>query len=341
MIKIEAFYYDGRSSARIPVSVSFQASGAVVIQGETTRVDTRLEDLTISARLGNTHRSLFLPDGSKLETGDNDAIDNVCHAFAKNPWHAVLHKLEQRWLYVLSAIVIAAGFIWAGIEYGVPVAALWTAKAIPPSVEQKVGEQGLTSLDHWLFSESEIGPDEQNRLQQRFSQLITKAAGGPYHYRLLLRGSQKMGANALALPGGIVVVTDGLVELAENDDQIMAALAHEIGHVEYQHGIRSILQDSLTAILMIGLLGDISSVSSLSATLPTVLVESRYSRQFEQEADLYAVELLQKQGIAPEQFVEILALLEKSHGTGFEFDYLSSHPAMDKRIAIIESLKER
>ena len=337
MITIKAIYYDGRSSAQIPVSVLFDATGAVVIQGEILSVNTSLDKLTISARLGNTHRSLFLPDGSKLETDDNDAIDRICHEHAKNPWHAVLHKLEQHWLYVLSSIIIAVGFIWAGIEFGVPVAARWTAKAVPLNVEQSVGEQALASLDHWLFTKSEIDESEQRHLQQRFKQLVPKTAS-PYHYRLLLRDSNKMGANAMALPGGIVIVTDDLVELSENDDQIMAALAHEIGHVEYQHGIRSILQDSLTAILMIGLLGDVSSISSLSATLPTVLVESRYSRQFEQEADRYAVELLQKQDITPEQLIRILTLLEQSHGAGFEFDYLSSHPAMDKRIAVIQSL---
>ena len=147
-----------------------------------------------------------------------------------------------------------------------------------------------------------------------------------------------MGANALALPGGSIVVTDGLVQLAENDEQIMAALAHEMGHVDYQHGLRSALQNSLTALLMAGLLGDITSVSSLSATLPTILVENRYSRKFELEADAYAVALLQSQQIDPEQLVRMLVLLEHTHQTAKKFDYLSSHPETNKRIARIESM---
>ena len=120
-----------------------------------------------------------------------------------------------------------------------------------------------------------------------------------------------MGANALALPGGIIILTDELFKLAENDEQVLAILAHEIGHIEYQHGLRSLFQDSLTALFLAGLLGDMSSVTSVSATLPTILVESRYSREFEQEADQYAVHYLNAQNIEIEQFIRILTLLEQ------------------------------
>ncbi|MDD2761252.1 MAG: M48 family metallopeptidase [Methylomonas sp.] len=338
MITIKAIYYDGRSSTQLPVLVTFETSGVIVIEGETLRLTTHFNRTTIASRLGNTRRSLFLADGAKLETDDNDAVDSVCREFGQNPWQAILHRIEQRWLYALSAVVVGITLTWAAIAFGVPLAAFWAAKALPVGVEQQVGEQTLASLDNWLFTASEIGDAEQAQLQQRFSQI---AATAPGPYRLLLRNSKKLGANAIALPGGLIIATDALVELAENDEQMLAVLAHEIGHVEYRHGIRSILQDSLTAILMIGLLGDASSISSLSATLPTVLVESRYSRQFEQEADRFALNLLREQGIDAEHFARILTLLNQSHHSDTEFDYLSSHPATNKRIEIIRSLESR
>lgn len=339
MITITAFYYDGRSSARTPVSVSFSTSGQVLIDGENLSLTTRFDQLTISARLGNTLRSLFLADGAKLETDNNDAVDRVCHHFARHSWQTRLHRWEQRWLYVLSALVISVLLIWTGIEFGVPLAAKWAAKGVPLSVETQLGEQTLSNLDKWLFSESQLDAARQQQAQQRFAE-ITYDLSNASHYRLVLRNSKRMGANALALPGGIIIATDALLELAENDEQLLAVLAHEIGHVEYRHGIRSVLQDSFTAALMIGLLGDISSISSLSATLPTILVESRYSRQFEQEADLYAIKLLRKQHIAIEQFIRILSLLEQPGHSDIEFDYLSSHPAMSKRINLIKSMHD-
>jgi len=335
MIKIKAFYYDGRSSAQIPVSASFDISGVVKIEGKTLNLTTSFDKLSVTARLGNTRRSLFLEDGAKLETEDNDAIDRICRQFAQGRWQAVLHRIEQHWLYVFLALAISVLSIWASIEYGVPVAAKWAAKSIPRSVEEQIGVQALANLDDWLFDKSNIDIAKQKRLQQRFSQ-IASTKSDEYRYRLLLRDGKKLGANAMALPGGIIIATDALVELAENDEQLLATFAHEMGHVVYQHGIRSLLQDSMTAVLMIGLLGDISSISSLSATLPTVLVESRYSRQFEQEADRYAIERLHEQQIDTKHFVRILTLLKQSHHSDTELEYLSTHPNINKRIELIK-----
>ncbi len=323
---------------RLPVEIDFYESGKVVIRGESLELKTTVDELTIAARLGNTRRSLFLPGGAKLETEDNAAVDQVCTYFARNRWQSLLHSLEQHWLYVVVAFAVSVIFLWGGIEFGVPAAAKWVARGVPLAVEKEIGEQGLATLEEWLFTQSKIDGFRQKELQAHFQHITADLPH--YNYRLQIRSSEKMGANALALPGGIIVMTDGLVELAENDDQILAVLAHEIGHVEKQHGLRSVLQDSLTALFMAGLLGDITSVSSLSVTLPTILVESRYSREFETEADRFAVAFLRSKSIAETEFIRILTLLEQSHNMAVEFDYLSSHPAMHKRIAMIESLQK-
>lgn len=340
MITIEGYYYDGRSSARIPVVITFHRSGEVRIEGATLSLATRMDRLRIADRLGDTRRNIFLSGGGKLETEENDTLDRVCREFGQHRLQALLHRMEQHWRYVFLAIVVSVLFIWGGIEYGVPLAAQWTASGVPRDMEREMGEQGLVSLNQWLFVPSSLDAARQAQLRKKFRQLAAYSKAG-YHYRLLFRASRQMGANALALPGGIIVVTDALVELTENDKQILAVLAHEMGHVEYRHGLRSVLQDSLTALFMAGLLGDITSLSSLSVTLPTILVESRYSRQFELEADDYAVEFLQARQIDVRQFVRILTLLEGSHNTEAKFDYLSSHPDMDKRIARIEALRRR
>ena len=338
MIKIDGYYYDGRSSAQIPVVICFYESGEVLIHGDTLELKTSVNRLTIAARLGNTRRNIFLGDGAKLETEDNSAVDQVCAYFDKNIFHALLHRLEKNWPYALVALFVTVAFVWGGIEYGVPFAAKWAAKSVPHSVEQNIGEQGLETLDEWLFSPSAIDKIEQLRLQNRFKSLIA-ASEKKYSYRLMLRSSKQMGANALALPGGIIILTDDLFELAENEEQILSVLAHEMGHVQYQHGLRSLFQDSITALFMAAVLGDITSLTSLSVALPTILVESRYSREFELEADQYAVHSLQAQNIEIEQFIRILTLLEQPQISEYEFDYLSSHPAMHKRITTIEALQ--
>ncbi len=317
------------------VDICFHPSGKVLIQGIEQEIELTIDQLDISPRLGNTRRNIFLPNAAKLETDDNAAVDKVCRYFNKNPFQALIHKLERNAFHALIALVITIAFIWGGIEYGVPVAAQWVAKTIPYDIEQKIGEQGLETLDKWLFSASKLNIDDQQRLQNGFNQLLT-SVNRQYQYQLLIRNSQHMGANALALPGGIVIMTDGLFDLAENDDQILSVLAHEIGHIENQHGLRLLFQDSMTALLMAGLLGDISSVTSLSVAIPTILVGKRYSREFEIEADQYATAFLKAQNMQVEDLIRMLTLLDQTHETESEFDYIASHPAMKKRINLIE-----
>ena len=335
MIKIDCHYYDGKSSIQTAVVITFELSGEVLIDGKAIEIKTTFEQLKIAARLGNTRRSLFLANGAKLETDDNQAVDKVCAYFDSNIFHSLLHSLEKKWSIVFIALFITVTFVWAGIEYGVPFASKWVVKGIPYQLEQDMGEQGLETLDKWLFSKSLISKNKQAQLQKDFQALVATSKK-KYQYRLVLRNSKQMGANALALPGGIIIVTDALLKLAENDQQLLAVLAHEMAHIEYQHGLRAMLQDSITALFMAGVLGDITSITSLSVAVPTMLVESRYSREFELEADQYAIRYLQQQHIAVDHYAQILNLLEKPKNSAFKFDYLSSHPAMDKRIKIIQ-----
>ena len=83
-----------------------------------------------------------------------------------------------------------------------------------------------------------------------------------------------MGANAVALPAGIIIMTDALVELSENDEELAAVLAHEIGHVRNRHALRALLQNSVVAGSIILVTGDASSAGSIAAGIPTLLARA-------------------------------------------------------------------
>ena len=111
-----------------------------------------------------------------------------------------------------------------------------------------------------------------------------------------------------------MVLTDELVALAERDEELVAVLAHEIGHVVHRHGLRQTIQSSMLAISVILLTGDLSSASAFVAALPTALAESRFSREFEREADDYALEYLLAAGVSPTHFARMLSRLEEQAG---------------------------
>jgi Zn-dependent protease with chaperone function len=133
----------------------------------------------------------------------------------------------------------------------------------------------------------------------------------------------------MALPGGTVVVTDELVKLAGHDEEILAVLAHELGHVQERHGLRMALQAMGAGAILVALTGDLSSVSDLAAGLPAVLLQSGYSRSMEREADDHAWRGLNATCIAPQRFADILRRLDaKPTETGL----LDSHPGTAERI---------
>ncbi len=333
MIKLDAFYYDGASSTQHPVTVEFHDNGEVQVIGGNIDYRTHYSSIRISSRLGHTPRSLFLENGAKLEISDNDAIDQINRYFDRGFWAAWLDKIEKNASYVGLAVILTILLIWLGINTVIPFGAKIAANQVPDSFSKSIGQQTLQTLDDWMLKPSHLAPPRQRQLQHQFQLLLQNRTTPPI--LLLFRNSPEIGANAFALPGNIVIITDQLVDLAENDDQILAVLAHETGHVIQRHGLRSLLQNSVTALLLAITLGDLTSLSSIAATLPTVLLQSRYSRQFEREADQYAVTLLENQHRSPKALSRILTLLSKQQNSNSDFDFLSSHPALSERLKLI------
>jgi predicted Zn-dependent protease len=106
-------------------------------------------------------------------------------------------------------------------------------------------------------------------------------------------------------------------------------LAHEIGHLKYRHALRHILQDSATGLLIVFVTGD---VSSILGAIPTGLLLTKYSRDFEREADDFALQYLDRRGIDGKAFSDILLRMEKERpGTSDIPSFLSTHPSTEER----------
>ncbi len=329
MIEFDAVYYDGRTSARKAVRVR-GLSDSLHISGAEVNREVPVAEVSVDAPLPGAARALRLADGAQLQTRDYAAVDALFpRAHRLEGW---VHGLERRWPYALAGVAAVALFAWWLIVDGIPLAAKFAAGFVPINVEAKLGEQTLGAIDGPLCRPSKLDAARQQMLRDRFA-VLTAGLGDGYAYRLELRDCS-IGANAFALPGGTVLMTDALVKLATSDDQLSAVLAHEIGHVRHRHGLRLGLQAVGVAALSAAVLGDAVSISSLAVTLPTALLQSGYSREFESEADDYAFQRLKEVSITPRAFAEMMTLLEKEHArTGRDSkDYFSTHPATAKRI---------
>lgn len=331
MSAFDAHYYDGISSAARKVRVSVEPDARVRVLGEDIDRTLAREQVRVSARLGNAPRYLYLPDGAKCETAEHDAVDAL---FAHRG--GLVHALERHWLLAVGAAICTLVILWGGFTYGVPVLARHAAHAIPPSMESAMGEQSLRALDGQYLEPTRLPPQQREQVRAAFER-VAATLPPTAAVRLELRHSEDFGPNAFALPSGIVIMTDAMVELAGNEHEIMAVIAHEIGHVHHRHIMRSILQNSAVAVLVATLLGDVTSVTGLAASVPTFLVEQRYSRAFEYEADAFALAWMHANSIDP---VHLAAVLDRlAHEAGGDVEglarYLSTHPSMRERVQAI------
>ena len=192
----------------------------------------------------------------------------------------------------------------------------------------------LEILERSVFGASEISPARQDGIRRTFARLTLTPAAPGQRYDILFRKSRTFGANAVSLPAGTIVVTDDLVTPARDEREILGILAHEAGHVVNRHGLRQAFQSSALALLIAWYMGD---AGGLATALPTALLSSKNSRDFEREADAFAADQLRRNGIPPAYLAAILERLERAsrrggRGQPADPEYLSTHPGTDERI---------
>jgi len=344
MTGIRGSFFDGSRSGKQSAMLQY-AGGRVSVTGRdgaTLAGPQRLAEVDISPRLGNTPRFLRFADGGVFETGENVAIDGLVAGI--RPRSGLLHHFESRMGYVIVALVVTVGFVWTSIQYGIPAVAKYTAFSLSPESNRRLGQGTMALLDRFYVAPSRLSAERQQHLRERFLQFIPVADGMPVEIEFR-DGRAAIGANAFALPSGTVVFTDQLVRLAQNDEELLAVYAHEVGHLVQRHIMRQVLQNSALTAVVVAVTGDISSVSSLVAAVPVVVTQAGYSRSFEREADRYAVEQLRLQAVDVSHFATILQKIEVSHrcrGADEEEclrhvenqweKYLSTHPATRERI---------
>jgi Zn-dependent protease with chaperone function len=136
--------------------------------------------------------------------------------------------------------------------------------------------------------------------------------------------------NAFALPGGKVYLFSALLAKAENPDEIAGVLAHELGHLKHRDNTRGMIYNGGTSFLIGLLFGDVTGASALIFASRSV-VTSSYSREAEQAADDFSIQVMHRLGRSAKAMGELLFRV-----TGKEADrsitILASHPLTEDRL---------
>jgi Zn-dependent protease with chaperone function len=324
-------WFDAHSSAARPATLEWSAEGFWCLRCGETLLHLPPQAVQVSARIGSIPRRFDLQQAGEFETLDNDGVDTMLERFAPIATRGLVNRLERNWSVALVALVGVILCCAAIIRYGLPTLARWTAAVVPASADRALGERSLKIIDAGLLKPSTLEESRQAQLQERFEQMTRGIADG-HEYRLELRSAPSIGPNAFALPSGIVVMTDDLVQLSQDDEELEAVLAHEIGHVRNRHALRQMIEAAGISLVAVAVLGDVSSVTALASSAPALL-QARNSRQFEREADAVARQWLSEQHISQDRFDAMLCRLSAKTGAGSDGvgRYLESHPPVRER----------
>jgi len=326
---IPAAYFDGKTSRRYAVELMHH-NGLMVLSGEMRR-SFRLSDVQVLERVGNRTRKLAFPDGAYLEVNEAAAFDALLAEVGYRDPVAI--RMHHSWRWIIAAGLILIAIIVPGYLYGLPAAANQLAKRMPENVQRGIGREALGFLDQKIFSPSELPPERQQAIVARFGALALPREGTPT-YEILFRKS-RIGPNAFALPSGQIVMTDELVKMLGDDDAVMGVLAHELGHLHERHLLRRIIQGSVVGLVTLVVFGDASSVVT---AIPTAMLDMKYSRDAEREADNYAIAMMQENAISLNGLVLTFEKLGKKSPQMSA--YLSTHPPATERIERVRTAEQ-
>jgi predicted Zn-dependent protease len=336
-----AHYLDGQTAIRHPATVRLMREGVEVT---TARGWTRLwpyheirqtqgfyegEEVRFE-RGGDLPEALLVSDPAFLESLHEVAGQQ------SGRFHGPTGPGRRLRLTVLAAgaiiAITAAFYLW-----GIPALAAFAAPRVPVAWEEGLGRAVIDQLapaDRLC-----VDPRRRAPLEAIVTRLVAAAPTSPYRFRLLVVNRPEV--NALAAPGGYVVVFRGLLERTRTPEELAGVLAHEIEHVLHRHTTRALIQHASTGLLLAALTGDMTGPAVYALESARVLAQLQYSRHAEEEADVEGMKLLLAARIAPEGMLAFFEDLAKGDQARSVRTYLSTHPSTRDRIARLRALAAR
>jgi beta-barrel assembly-enhancing protease len=217
---------------------------------------------------------------------------------------------------IISFTAISAVFV--GVVLKAPE---WLAPLVPLSWEKQLGDAMVGDFGGRFCN----GPGGQEALDALVKRIEPGGRG------LKVRVANINMVNAVALPGGTIIIFRGLLQEAKSPDELAGVIGHEIGHVRNRDVMQSLLRQAGLSLLLGGIGGDAGGYAN-------TLVAATYSREAEAEADAFSIDLMTRANVSPKDTAGFFARLSEGEKTlgkaSAALGYLSSHPLSQSREAM-------
>jgi len=335
----EGHYLDGRTAARQRVTIRLMRQGLQVTTETGVSFFWRYRDVRQT-------QGFYAGEQVRLEKGEgipevllvsDPAFLSAAHRLGPD-LTGHLHDPARRSLRVALTVLAALGAVGASAAlylWGIPAVASLAASRVPVSWEERLGRAVMAHL----APPGKRCPDPARaRLIEEIGAALTgPLANNPYTFRVMVVNDRTV--NALAAPGGYVVVFRGLLERTQTPEELAGVLAHEFQHILKRHATRALLQRVSSGLLVAAMTGDASGLTAFGLESAAVLGELHYSRESEAEADAEGMRMLLRANIDPAGMITFFERLRRGGGRSPAlFRYLSTHPETDDRIRALKSL---
>ena len=305
MNSISVVFYDGVVSKPHQAQLSAVDMNSILIsyreQNDLRKKTFKLEQMNFIGALGKKCPVIELNNDARIEFQTIDIPEWV--PIPQKEFHQKIWKLERTPALILFSVVFVVALGFSTLKWGIPFASKVVAFQLPANTLQDIGQKAEDYIVNDWTGPSKLAQGQQAQIKQEYLSKI--AEGRPA--KIIFRDGGRIGANALALPNNTIIVTDQLVEMAHSDQEILGVLAHEQGHLVERHSLQQALSSLGFSILLVAVTGD---SGDLMTSLPVAILGAKYSRQFEQQADLYALKLMDKKHIEVSHFANFLQRME-------------------------------
>lgn len=332
------YYLDGHTAARHCITATPSLCGIEITGDETPARKWSYDEIELvqGAYAGEPVRLAKRQSAETLVIPSNSILTAI-HQYARSSQpHIHDTKFRPQRLQWTVMAGIAVVFLTFGLyRWGIPTFSGVFASYIPVSWEQRLGEEAVA---HFATEKRRCADPYRTQLVRSIlSELVKSASPSPYDFKLYLVDNPAV--NALAAPGGQIVVFRGLLEKTESAEQLAGVLAHEIQHVLKRHSMRLLTEQILGAALLTAVSGDFSSAMTYGLQSVQFLGQLQYSQTHETQADEEGMKLLIKAGLDPKEMIAFYRIMEGDHlKESGVLAYLSSHPLMGQRISRLEQL---
>ena len=337
----QGHYLDGKSAARRPARVRIMATGL-----EVTASDPPETAFWPYAELRQT-QGWYVGEPVRFERGgvlseallvEDVTFLTAIRAVAGAAARRFHDPASRRWrtqlvaLAAVAAIGLALGLYFVGI----PTLATFAAARVPVAWEAALGEAVVGQLAP--PDDRCVDPERQRVIDGIVARLVATMPEQPYRFKVTVVNRPVV--NALAAPGGSIVVFRGLLDRTESPEELAGILSHELAHVLNRHATRAIFRQASTGILLAAIIGDARGVVAVGVEGARALGDSSNTPPNEEEADRDGMKMLHAARVDPRGMLAFFEALSKNErkGGGGVMRYLATHPPATERVQALSAL---